>query len=38
MSRVEGVEPTEVAIGMKVKAKVDTSGDDPIVIFEKAQG
>ena len=36
MSRVEGIEPTEVTIGLKVKAKVDTSGDDPIVVFEKA--
>jgi uncharacterized OB-fold protein len=36
MSRVDGMEPAEVAIGMKVKAKIDDSGDEPLVIFEKA--
>ncbi|MGA0393939.1 MAG: Zn-ribbon domain-containing OB-fold protein, partial [Rhodospirillales bacterium] len=34
MSRVDGMEPAEVAIGMKVKAKIDDSGDEPLVIFE----
>ena len=42
MSRVEGIEPAEVTIGLKVKAKIDTPSDDkddaPLVVFEKAQG
>jgi hypothetical protein len=40
MSRVDGVEPTEVAIGMKVKAKIIAPGDGkdaaPLLVFEKA--
>ena len=34
MSRVVGIEPTEVKIGMKVKAKVDKIGDHDAVVFE----
>lgn len=36
MSRVVGIEPSEVKIGMKVKAKVDKIGDSPAVVFEPA--
>lgn len=36
MSRVVGIEPTEVKIGMKVKAKVDKIGDHAAVVFEPA--
>jgi len=34
MSRVVGIEPTEVKIGMKVKAKIDKIGDHDAVVFE----
>lgn len=36
MSRVEGVEPEEVRIGMQVKARIDTAGEIPAVIFYPA--
>jgi uncharacterized OB-fold protein len=40
MSRVDGVEPTEVTIGLKVKAKIIAPGDGkdaaPLLVFEKA--
>lgn len=36
MSRVVGVAPTEVKIGMKVRAKVDKIGDTPAIVFEPA--
>ena len=34
MSRVVGIEPAEVKVGMKVKAKVDKIGDHDAVVFE----
>ena len=37
MSRVVGIEPADVKIGMKVKAKVDAIGDKPAVVFEPAE-
>ncbi|MGI9477261.1 MAG: Zn-ribbon domain-containing OB-fold protein [Hyphomicrobiaceae bacterium] len=37
MSRVVGIEPTEVKVGMKVKAKVDKIGDHDAVVFEPAK-
>ena len=37
MSRVEGVAPEEVRIGMAVKAEVDRSGDSPVVVFRPAE-
>ena len=37
MSRVVGIEPTDVKIGMKVKAKVDKIGDEDAVVFEVAE-
>ncbi len=38
MSRVEGVAPEEVNIGMAVRAEVDRSGDAPLVIFRPVAG
>ncbi|MBI1776153.1 MAG: OB-fold domain-containing protein [Proteobacteria bacterium] len=38
MSRVEGLEPAEVGIGLKVKARIITAGDRPIVVFDPAGG
>lgn len=37
MSRVVGIAPQDVKIGMKVKAKVDKIGDQDAVVFEVAQ-
>jgi uncharacterized OB-fold protein len=37
MSRVVGIEPTEVRIGMKVKAKVGKIGDQDAVVFEPTE-
>jgi len=37
MSRVEGIAPEDVKIGMKVKAKVVKSGEQNIVVFEVAK-
>lgn len=37
MSRVIGLPPTEVKIGMKVKAKVVKEKDESMVVFEVAQ-
>ncbi|MBU1176285.1 MAG: OB-fold domain-containing protein [Alphaproteobacteria bacterium] len=37
MSRVVGIEPADVKIGMKVKAKVDKIGDHDAVVFEPAE-
>ena len=34
MSRVVGIKPDEVKIGMKVKARIDTIGDHDAVVFE----
>ncbi len=36
MSRVEGVAPEGVTIGMPVKAKIVQGGDDPVLIFVPA--
>ena len=36
MSRVIGIAPTDVKIGMKVKAKIDSIGDTPAIVFEPA--
>lgn len=38
MARVVGVAADQVAIGMKVKAKVDTIGDMSAVVFEPVEG
>jgi len=37
MSRVEGVAPESVRIGMRVKARVTRDGDVPIVVFDPAE-
>jgi len=37
MSRVVGIDPADVKIGMKVRAKVDKIGDQPAVVFEQAE-
>lgn len=34
MSRVEGIAPEAVRIGMRVKARVARDGDTPIVVFD----
>ena len=34
MSRVEGIDPEEVQVGMAVKARVVREGDQPLVVFE----
>jgi len=34
MARVVGVDPADVKIGMKVKAKIDTIGETPAIVFE----
>jgi uncharacterized OB-fold protein len=36
MARVVGIDPADVKIGMKVRAKVDKIGDTPAVVFEPA--
>lgn len=36
MSRVEGVAPTDVKIGMAVKARIATEDDKPVVLFDPA--
>ena len=36
MSRVEGVAPAEVAIGMVVKARISATDDGPLVVFDPA--
>lgn len=36
MSRVEGVPPADVRIGLRVQARVRTGGDTPMVVFEPA--
>ena len=38
MSRVEGVAPGGVTIGMKVRARIATVDDAPLLVFEAAQG
>jgi len=37
MSRVVGIPSTEVRIGMAVTARIDTSEDPPVVVFEPAE-
>lgn len=37
MSRVEGVAPEAVAIGMEVTASIAREGDEPIVVFRPAR-
>jgi len=38
MSRVEGVNPIEVKIGMRVKARIITGEDGPLVVFIPDEG
>ncbi len=38
MSRVVGIEPTEVAIGMAVTSRIDSQDGEPLIVFEPAQG
>ncbi|MEM6621811.1 MAG: OB-fold domain-containing protein [Pseudomonadota bacterium] len=37
MSRVVGMDPTEIAIGMKVRAKIEDLNGAPAVVWEKAE-
>lgn len=36
MSRVEGIQPTQVRIGMPVRARVETTGGEPLIVFVPA--
>ncbi len=36
MSRVEGIAPEQVRIGMKVRARIATEGGAPIILFDPA--
>lgn len=36
MSRVEGVAPTDVRIGMPVRARVETADGEPLIVFVPA--
>ena len=36
MSRIEGIAPTDVAIGMKVKARIIEEKGSPLVVFDPA--
>jgi len=36
MSRVEGLAPQDVKIGMSVRAKIVSEEDGPVVVFEPA--
>lgn len=36
MSRMEGIAPEQVTIGMRVKARVVTEGDTQLILFEAA--
>lgn len=38
MSRVEGVTPETLAIGMRVEAFVDHDGDAPLLLFRPVEG
>ncbi len=38
MSRVEGVAPERVAIGMQVRARIAQENGSPIVVFDVAEG
>lgn len=35
MSRVEGVDPTEVRIGMRVRARIANEGEASLILFDK---
>ena len=37
MCRVEGVEPEAVRIGMKVRSRIGTQDDKPILLFDVAE-
>ncbi len=37
MSRVEGIAPEAVTIGMAVQARIDASGEEPVVVFTPAE-
>lgn len=37
MCRVEGIEPEAVRIGMKVRSRIGTQDDKPILLFEVAE-
>lgn len=34
MSRVEGIAPAAVTIGLRVRARIDLAGDAPILLFD----
>jgi uncharacterized OB-fold protein len=36
MSRVEGLDPEKVAIGMPVRARIDRRGAEPLLVFDPA--
>lgn len=36
MSRVEGIAPEAVTIGLRVRARIDATGDAPILLFDPA--
>ena len=36
MSRIDGTAAQDVAIGLRVRAKIVTDGDDPLLVFEAA--
>ena len=36
MSRVEGIAPEQVVIGMKVVARIDRDGPEPLLLFDPA--
>src|SRR6056297_400595 len=38
MSRVEGMPAEDVRIGLPVRARIDTGGDAPVVVFVAAEG
>jgi uncharacterized OB-fold protein len=37
MSRVEGIAPAEVRIGMRVRARIALDGDAPVVVFDAVE-
>lgn len=38
MSRVEGVVPEEVHIGMRVRARIESTDGGPVIVFEPMEG
>ena len=36
MSRIDGIEPDQIGIGMRVVARIDTTGETPVIIFDAA--